>query len=1006
MTDRSIAAETLALTPPLIYGSVSDVKTEDPNVGEPRVGVPLRLTEKGDLQLVVDPLFPSADNLKLYLNGKHIDVPYDVDAQARTRFRVPRALLRQGVQYFHYVAERGSGNSSEESPKLWVLYSLNRPGGRDTFGGNDFHDNLKIDLPEAIKKLGVGPEEAAKGFPLTVFYPFAKLHDVVEVNCNGYTFTYTVTQNELGGSFDISIPEEALIEGGNSESFLVSYTVRDQLENYTQDGLPSIALSIVVDLTPKEMDRPDLIEDMAGEEDDADTIDRSSLKDFLLARVHVRTPLWKKGDSIRLTYTCIPAEGAPVTRTLADVLVNRVPDFVELKMPAAQVIAVAWVRVGYSLVRSGKVVASSYLTKAEVVGGGSSELPAPLVPGLVGYSIDPTKHSDGFTVRVDWAPGWKAGDKAKLVVTGGASGSGTPSFGFILFNTNFRANFKLSRDFIMANAKREVVFKWVLLRDGKQTESQPLTLIVERVNASDPNFPSAEISQANGTDVVDLRLFTVDAQVVCAPWLFISLGQTYWLHVLGTGLDDNAKVVEIANGISLTQAQVEKGLDHVLPRAELELFKPGHQLTVQLRVDFYPSENDDTISIFLPKRYTLVVAGMYDTLEFLNAPYTVAPTGRLTNIELKAVDANGDFIKQKSIYVTTPPGFKYADGSTGKREFTTGLFGELIIKGVKAPDTPRASYTLQAELDGKTFIAKLDVLARGKVGELDIGFIPGPIAISLDGTKICAISPHHEKGKLVVIDVLNLQVVGAPVEKLNGYNIAINPDSNQVFISSCYNYGALNINLGTGGRDSIRLTPYNWGECAWNLEGTHAYILSGQGLTKVDVLLKREKEVFRSSVFSHGPVLISPDGRRVFIFVSGYSNTYVIRSFDASSDALIKQSAGFHDVKGFAISPDGKYIYLGATSQQKIRVIDSVSLLETRSVDAFKPGVMVMNPDGRLLFTASEDAKVRAIDTVNFQVVKIFDVAGEPKSLALSPDGSRLYVAYNTKTIITVIQVE
>ncbi|MFJ7285089.1 YncE family protein [Pseudomonas sp. NPDC099000] len=1001
MNDLSGNSETLALSPPSIFGSVSDVKTDDPNVEAPLVGAPLRLTEKGYLEVVVSPPFPAADKLTLQLNGKPIDAPSEVDAQERTRFRVSRALLREGAQSFHYLAERGSGNTSEPSPKLWVLYSLNRPGGRDPFGGNDVQDNLKIDLPEAIKKLGVGPEEAAQGVPLTVSYPFAKLHDVVEVNCNGYTFTYPVTQNDLGGSFDIQIPEEAFIGGGSSEAFQISYRVWDQLENYTQDGLPSIALSIVVDLKPKEMDRPDLIEDLAGDEDDADTIDRSILKDFLLARVHVRTPLWTEGDSVRLTYTCVPAAGAPVTRTLADVPVNRVPDFLELKMPAAEITAAAWVIVSYSQVRNGQVVAGSYPTKSEVVGDGSSELPAPLVPGLVGNSIAPTKYPEGFTVRVDWATGWKVGDKAKLVVTGGASGVGTPVFGFVVFNTNFRANFKLSRDFIMANANREVVFKWVLLRDGKETESQPLTLTVERVNASDPNFPSAEISQANGTEVVDLRLFKGDAQVVCAPWPFISMGQHYWLHVLGTGLDDNAKVVEIANGESLTEEQVNKGLDHVLSRKELELFKPGNQLTVRLRVDLYPNENADTIVTFLLKRYILVVAGMDDSLEFLNAPYIVAPTGRLTDIELKAVDANGDFIKQKSIYVTIPDNFKYAEGSSGRREFKTGFFGEVIIKGVTAPDAPGTSYTVKTELDGKAFIAKLDVTARGWVGELDIGFISNPITVSPDGTKICAISPHHIDGKLVVIDTLSLKVLSE--EKVNGYYIAVGPDSNRVFVSSYHSNSYIVINLAAGGKVLVSAV-HDSGNCIWSREGVYAYVLASYGrLVKVDTILGRTTSIVTGNRHFDASMIISPDGQNIFFCGSdAFGHIYKVST---ASLAFIRTTTASTRGAGIAISPDSKRLYVSFYSDQKIRVFDSANLLETRSVDAFKPGVNTLSPDGRLLYIASEDAKVRAFDTVSFQVVKTFDVAGDPKSLALSPDGSRLYVAYKTKTIITVIQV-
>lgn len=998
MNDISSTAATLALSPPLILGSVSDVKSEDPNAGVPLVGAPLRLTEKGFLQVVVDPSFPPAEALRLYHNDKRIDAPSEVDAQGRTRFRVSRVLLREGVQAFHYEAERVGGNS-EVSPKLWVLYSLNRPGGRDPFGGNDYQDNLKIDMPEAIKKLGVGPEEAAQGIPLTVSYPFAKLHDVVEINCNGYRFTYTVTQNDLGGSFDIPIPEKAFNEGGSSENFLISYTVWDQLENYTQDGLPSIALSIVVDLQPKEMDRPDLIEDMAGAEDEVSSIDRSSLKDFLLARVHVRTPLWKKGDSVRLTYTCVPAEGAPVTRTLADVLVNRVPDFLELKIPAALVIAAAWLIVSYSLVRGGVVLASSYATKSEVVGGGSSELPLPFVPGLVGNNIVPTKYPDGFTVRVDLATGWKVGDKAKLVVTGGASGAGTPVFGFIQFNANQRANFKFSREFILANANLEVKFTWVLLRDGKETESQPLNLTVERINAEDPNFPSAEIPQSNGTDVVDLRLFDGDARVVCAQWPFIRVGQAYWLQIDGTDLEGNRRTYIITDGARLTQVQVEKGLDHVLPRNELILFKPGYQLTVHLRVDLYPNENADTIVTFLLTHYTLVTAGMYDTLEFLNGPYRVAPAGRLTNIELRAVNKNGDYIDGATVYITIPSGFKYKDGVVGRRAFKTDAVGKISISGVTAPDAPATHYTIQAELEGKIFTSKLHITARGKVGELNVSGAISDLVLSPDGTRVYALCGVSD---FSTVDSETLTAVGSAVKDVRGHFVAITPDSSRAIVSSAYGNNTIAINVLSSEKIASISSRFTMGQGVFGLDGHYGYFGSNLGFTVVDAVhLREEKNLYIYAFSWNNFVRRNFNGQRVFICQQYHK---VISIYDVTSHQVVKTSTPFSsEPGGFDIAG---HLYVCFPSENKVRSFNE-DLNEVRMYEVGnKPGVIVLASDGGLAFYGSlTDKKVRVFSPISGLEVSVYDVRGVPACLALSPDNKRLFVGYKDTAKLTVIQV-
>ena len=892
MSDISSESGVLALSPLKVPGSTPGVKSEDPKVIDP-VGVPLVLTAGRHLKVVADPPFPAADSLELHHNGVRITVPFTVDPDTkRTTFEVPRARLREGANSFHYLARRLSGND-DTSPTQWTLYSLNLPGGDDPINDDkDIHEGLGIDLPEDVKQNGVDLEEAERGVPLTVSYAFAKLHDVVTVDCNGFPFKYTVTKDDLGGAFDILLSKAAFVGGGNSPGFKIFYTVNDQLGNDTQNSLPSPALSIKVDLTPK----------------------------------------------------------------------------VELA-------------------------------------------PAPFVPALVGNVIYPNKHTTGFVVRVDWAKGFKPGDKAKLVVRGGAVGAGTPVFTFVAFNANYRANFQLTPAFILANAGLSVVFTWVLLSGGKETESQPLTLTIDSVNVTDPNFPTPEIVEAYGTNTVDLRAFTGDAHIVCASWPFIGAGQKIWLHVLGTGKDGNSKTVAIAVGKTLTSTEIQNGLDYVLPRKELELFEPGKELRVRLRVDFHPNENANTIKTFTLKRYTLVTAGMKATLEFLNAPYRIAPMGRLTDILLKLVDENGEFIKEKSVWVTLPTTFNYADGTTGKREFKTDLFGKLKVRGVRGSDVPNSTYTIKAEYDGKAVTAKLDITHRGKVGVLDVGFTPdspslswlfGRVSISPDGTKILVNKPDSGNGLLAVIDAATLQVVGERMEKLNAYNFDVGPDSDQVFTSSLFSYSRLVIDLSSGEQTQIRIARHNSGSCVFNLEGTHAYVISFDGMAKTDIALKRDAAL----QLPGGDLLVlAPDGKHIFTFHTYFYDRKFV-SISTSNDSVVKRVVPTWDARSLVISPDGKRIYADDLSNQKIRIIDSQTLLVTDSVDVNNPGELALSPDGRLLFFASEGATVKALDTVSLKVVKTFAVAGDPCSLVVSPDSSRLYVAYKNKSIVTAIQVE
>jgi hypothetical protein len=633
------------------------------------------------------------------------------------------------------------------------------------------------------------------------------------------------------------------------------------------------------------------------------------------------------------------------------------------------------------------------------------ELPtAPFVPGLEGKVIIPIKYTTGFVVRVDWAKGFKPGDKAKLVVKGGAAGAGTPVFTFVALNSNFRANFQLTTAFILANAGREVVFTWILLSGGVETESEPLTLTIESVNVTDPNFPKPEIVEAYGTNAVDLRAFTGDAHIVCAPWPLIGLLQKIWVHVLGTGKDGNPKTVAIAVGKTLTPEQVQKGLEYVLLRKDLELFAPGKELRVRVQVDFYPNEVADSKKTFTLARYTLVTAGMKATLEFLNAPYRVAPMGRLKSIKLKLVDENGEFVKEASVYVTIPRSFKYADGTTGRREFKTSWFGELNVSGVAGPDAPGTAYTITAEYDGNVISAKLDVTARGKIGTVDAA-VKSLIEISPDGTRLYL---YEEPGsnRVSIVDTTTFEIIGRH-ERDGAYGrIIASSDGENIYIGSA-NHSVIRVE---GWQKVATYTTPEAGYGVLSLDGAYGYYVGTNRVYVVDNSNFKIKEVV--------PVSYSWwwDGMAIsdrYLYIAGYAANSVpslvnIHVFDTLTNKVLRSGPVIKYSDRFAIfvGPGDKLLYV--FSRSKIMVFDSLSLAEVRSVDLVNTVLYssVLSSDGRLIYFINEKLKISAMDAESLRVIKDFDVVGSPSTLKLSHDNSRLYYSCSDKLGVTVIQVE
>lgn len=597
--------------PPQIPGSTPDI--ENTGAGQPLVGVPRRLTESSTLRVVVDPPLDQPGNpatdVTLFIDGVKVDVAPIIDDQVRRSYLVPRTLLREGLQRFTYKVQRLSGNVSE-SAVLFGEYSLHHPGGKDVDPRDNYHDGLNIELPKEIIDNGVGPIEAKAGVWVTVFYLFMKLHDVITLKWNGVDVTRVVGVSDdpnepdvVGSPIKIFVTREVIEEAGNNPKSLILYTVKDQLDNYTERSLWSIAREIDVDTTEKQFAAPDLIEDPNDEEDDAETIDpvKVNKTGYLHARVHAFKGLFESGDIIRGNYICTPISGQPVTDN-PEVPVSRIPSTYLLKIPANKVVPGGQVKMTCDLIRNGMVIAGSYRAVARVLKGGEGVLPAPTVQVVEGGVLPPGKNLEGANARVELI-GFLPGDQAKLVVKG-ASGAGSPTFGFKSFNANSRANFKLDTRFIRANIGLKVEFSWILLRDGKETLSEPLLVTVERYKEQDPNFPAPEVLEANGRDL-DTRSFIGDAHVVVSPWPFIDVGQPYTLDASGTDANGNSVTILIASGKELTQTEVEKGLNKPLLRQDLLTLRNSSELTVRAKVDLHPNENEQTIVTFPLKIYTV-----------------------------------------------------------------------------------------------------------------------------------------------------------------------------------------------------------------------------------------------------------------------------------------------------------------------------------------------------------------------------------------------------------------
>lgn len=333
-------------------------------------------SREGAVQAVVDPpLGGSYLNIALYMKA-----PGDAQRQLIERkpvapenqanpvyFDVFQSLFNDGVHVFTYEVERTSGNSGP-STESWALYHRDLPGGNDV-PGTGAHPDLVINLPPELgDPPRIGKDEVDKGVLVTLRYPFMKPYDTITLELNRARFTYTVQPGQEDQEYEITVTRPMFELAGSYERFPISYTVVDQVNNPTHKRRWSEIIEADVDLERVTLTAPDLSENPDDPNDEPNTIDLGTVKDFLYVLVHVFSPRWRVEDIVRVSYTCKPpAPGTAVTHSV-EATVGRLPFTHKLEVPAAKVLVGSKVSVFYEQVRAGRVIAISTLATAQVIG--------------------------------------------------------------------------------------------------------------------------------------------------------------------------------------------------------------------------------------------------------------------------------------------------------------------------------------------------------------------------------------------------------------------------------------------------------------------------------------------------------------------------------------------------------------------------------------------------------------------------------------------------------------
>ncbi|HTM50278.1 MAG TPA: beta-propeller fold lactonase family protein [Bryobacteraceae bacterium] len=126
---------------------------------------------------------------------------------------------------------------------------------------------------------------------------------------------------------------------------------------------------------------------------------------------------------------------------------------------------------------------------------------------------------------------------------------------------------------------------------------------------------------------------------------------------------------------------------------------------------------------------------------------------------------------------------------------------------------------------------------------------------------------------------------------------------------------------------------------------------------------------------------------------------------DAKANKLVRKIDAGSDPEQFAISPDGKTLYVSNEDDGGLSFVDVASgKVVTTLKTGEEPEGVTLSPDGRQVYVTSEnDGTVSVIDIGGSKVLKTIKVGRRPRSIAFLPNGTKAYVTNENDGAVTVI---
>jgi YVTN family beta-propeller protein len=151
---------------------------------------------------------------------------------------------------------------------------------------------------------------------------------------------------------------------------------------------------------------------------------------------------------------------------------------------------------------------------------------------------------------------------------------------------------------------------------------------------------------------------------------------------------------------------------------------------------------------------------------------------------------------------------------------------------------------------------------------------------------------------------------------------------------------------------------------------------------------------------------LSPDGKRLYVANEDAALTSVV---EAESGAVVARIQVGREPEGVAVSPDGQWVLVSNESDNSVSVIDTKTLKVVSSVTVGKrPRDMAFTTDGKAAYVSGEmDASLYRMDVPTGAVERVLQLRQEarPMSVVLDARRNRLYLSTGRGGTVAAIDV-